>query len=463
MMWRCKNCDKKWAYPVDKCIFCGQGVESTISSKLTVRGITQVFVPSTDHKKIPYYNLLLEDEDGNLQIKKTFKKFNLGQRYDEAIAATGTVVAVSSVGYSVTEATKRALMLIGGIKVKPIDKILIKPNIVLAKSASTGIVTNPLVVEGIIQYLLQIGAHKNNIVIAEGCLEGVDAAKAIKKAGYLDICLKYGVHFSNLMQGKFVKKEIHKGISVQIAEEVFTSNLIINVPVIKTHFQTGVSLGLKNMKGAINHQSRKTMHQSDLELLVARLNKVLPEYITVADGTVGLEGMGPAGLGDPANLGLIVAGKDPVAVDTAICHITQLKVPRHITEAARLGIGEGDMNKITIIGEEIAVVHKKFQPATGRLSPHPNIELLDGKPCSGCLNSVWSSLHSIREFPAEALSVAFGSQLDEETVSGYGKIVAIGDCAFRALKQKGHEIEALKGCPPGESEQIEFLRRWLKK
>lgn len=463
-MWECKQCKKIWYYPLEKCIFCKSEVINQKPKGFIVKGISKVLVSSNGHEKIPYYNLLLEDENGNLHIKKTFKEYNRGDRFEQKACKNKTCVGLSSIGYSVIDATKRAIELIGGINFNPNDKIIIKPNIVLAKNPSTGIITNPSVVEGIIQYLLKEGSNRDNILILEGSLQDVDSKKAIKKSGYYDLCQRYGIKFKDLFSGDFVTREItmnHEKLIVQISKDIMEADLIINVPVVKTHFQTGVSLGIKNMKGIINHPSRKNMHRGKLQEQIAYLNTALPKYITIADGSIGLEGMGPGALGTPANFGLIIAGKDPVAVDRIICELIGLKVPLHITKAAELGLGELDLDKIEIIGEEMEIVKRKFKAADDKISPHPDIELIDGKPCSGCLNSVWSLLYRLKDISAEEISIAFGSQISEDMI-GYGKIVAIGDCALNAVKNLGREAESLRGCPPSIEEQEKFLKKWLK-
>jgi len=458
----CNECNKKWSYPVQRCIFCGGLIKDIIPTKFTVKGITKVFVPSTGHKKVPYYNVLLKDENDDFHIKKTFKEFKLNQTFEVKNEKGKTIVALCGVGYSIVDATIRAIKLMGGIEFNPKDKILIKPNLVLAKSASTGIITNPLVVEGIIKYLLEKGISKSNLFIGEGSLQGVDTDKMLKKTEYYELCEKYGLKFFDLLSGKFINREIGIGKNkrvVQISELVLDMDLIIDVPVIKTHMQTGVSLGIKNMKGVINHSSRKVMHMHELEDQIAYLSTALPKYITIADGSIGLEGMGPLTLGKPANFGVVVAGKDPVAVDTAICHIIKIKVPKHIRKAAEIGLGEGDIKKINFVGDEVAVVSKKFEPADSRISPHPDIALIDGKPCSSCINSVWTTLHSLKDIPTEVVTIALGSQINEDMI-GSGEIIAMGDCAVRALKNKGC-AQKLKGCPPSEKDQKEFLKKWL--
>ncbi len=77
-MWECKICAKQWHHAVDKCLFCGGDVHAISNKKFMVIGVTEVFVPSVEHEAVPYYDLLLEDEQGHKLIKKTFDEYNIG-------------------------------------------------------------------------------------------------------------------------------------------------------------------------------------------------------------------------------------------------------------------------------------------------------------------------------------------------------------------------------------------------
>ena len=82
-----------------------------------VKGITKVSIPSKDHTDIPYYNLLLEDNNGSFHIKKSMKEQQIGDKIeltaenkeDKAIVAvigtgtTGSGIAqvFASSGYQV--------------------------------------------------------------------------------------------------------------------------------------------------------------------------------------------------------------------------------------------------------------------------------------------------------------------------------------------------------------------------
>ena len=78
MNFYCKNCDKYWSYPVKNCIFCGGETEEIINTQFQVIGFTQVNVPSASHKEVPYFNYLLEDENRNKKIIKSFEEYKIG-------------------------------------------------------------------------------------------------------------------------------------------------------------------------------------------------------------------------------------------------------------------------------------------------------------------------------------------------------------------------------------------------
>jgi len=50
-------------------------------NRYKVKGVTKVCIPSTDHLEVPYYVLLLEDENNKLYIKKAFKEYSIGEYY----------------------------------------------------------------------------------------------------------------------------------------------------------------------------------------------------------------------------------------------------------------------------------------------------------------------------------------------------------------------------------------------
>lgn len=376
---------------------------------------------------------------------------------------TPTTVSISRLDSDIRSSVRQAIDLVGGLKVNKNSKILIKPNLAFGKIASTGITTNPLVVDAILTYLLRRGASKDNILVGEASTTGFDTLKIFRKTGMAELCESKSISYEDLFNTNFVTKVIEterRGLRFDVSEEVFDRDLIINVPVVKTHSQTGVSIALKNMKGTISAETRKVMHLLGIHEAIAYLNKVIlneRRYFTVADGTIGLMGMGPGILGKPANLNLILAGWDPVAVDRVACEITELDIAPHIIHAANIGVGEQDLRKIKTVGADIPKVKKKFEPAVGRLSTHPNVESIDGLACSGCTFNIWFALRDLGKEHLKTqkkIEITYGPHLNEGMCSNLPKI-CVGDCAKMKHLAKYH----VKGCPPTIKEILTAMKR----
>lgn len=92
------------------------------------------------------------------------------------------------------------------------------------------------------------------------------------------------------------------------------------------------------------------------------LNRAFLPELVVSDGTVESEGYGPVD-GEPANLGVITASTDVVAVDSVSCEIMGFEVPEtdYLAMAARSRLGMSDLDQIEIAGEEIASVRGPFK------------------------------------------------------------------------------------------------------
>lgn len=452
MRWFCPNCGLEWSYPVEECANCGKETKNKKSSKYRVIGFTRVNIPSPGNEGVPYYVVLMEGEKGDKIIKKTFIEPNFGEEPECAVHAGRTIVSVSKVKYDIFGSVAKVLNLIGGLEINDRSKILLKPNLSFPANASSGVVTNPLVVEAVIEYLLDNGAKKENILIGESCAIGFDMKKAVEKSGMEEVCERCNVEFLDFETSNTVAKKIKvagETFAIDFAEEVFKRDLIINIPVVKTHFQAGVSLALKNMKGCVKKESKKYMHQFGLQKAVAYMNLLLPRYITVADGTVGLEGVGPSVLGKPADLGLIFASKDPVALDFTICRLLGLEPTQYMKLAFQMGVGNGNLDDISIVGEESQVITRKFERPTQVLGPNQRIHIVDGRGCSGCSNNLLLALSRLIDGAYRSDMVAiFGNhfhlnQLDKAKVK-----LAIGNCAIDRMKELDLNACEIPGCPP---------------
>ncbi|MEM3616584.1 MAG: DUF362 domain-containing protein [Candidatus Bathyarchaeia archaeon] len=239
--------------------------------------------------------------------------------------------------------------------VKP---ILIKPNYITAQHPSTGVTTDGRVVEGVVKFLKEHG--KDNVIIGEGS-GWADTFEAFKAARIEKISEKWKVKLVDLNKDVFVEVYPPNPIAlgkVKVAKTALES-VIISVPKLKLHRLATVTLGIKNMMGAL--ASKGSMHNGRLHANIADLASLLKPSLTVIDGIIAGEGHETSG--NPVKMDLVIAGTDPVAVDavgTAVMGVSPTEV-EHLVLAEKKGLGTYQLEKIEIIGEPIERVRRKFR------------------------------------------------------------------------------------------------------
>ncbi|TEU05607.1 DUF362 domain-containing protein [Candidatus Bathyarchaeota archaeon] len=239
-------------------------------------------------------------------------------------------------------------------KLKP---ILIKPNYINSKPPSTGITTDSRVIEGIIKFLRQ--RKTKDIIIGEGS-GWADTFEAFKVAGVDAVAERWDVKLVDLNKDKIIEVNPPNPLSIKKIKVAETSleSIIISVPKLKLHRIATVTLSLKNMMGAL--ASKGSMHRGSLSKNIVDLASVLRPSISVVDGIIAGEGHETSG--NPVEMNLIIAGTDPVAVDAvgaAVMGISPTDV-KHLVLAEKKGLGTCDLEKITVLGEPIEKVKRKF-------------------------------------------------------------------------------------------------------
>ena len=147
-----------------------------------------------------------------------------------------------------------------------------------------------------------------------------------------DLKKKYSKEISEIRKcsGKFVKTNIPKGKSLkkgEIIKELFECDSFINIPILKHHTGVHISSSIKNMMGLNSSPSNQFFHDGsgakegydDIKFLsqcVADLNTLRKPDLCIMDATVFLKTGGPAGPGRLKRVNRVVAGIDPVAVDS---------------------------------------------------------------------------------------------------------------------------------------------------
>jgi uncharacterized protein (DUF362 family) len=144
--------------------------------------------------------------------------------------------------------------------------------------------------------------------------------------------------------------------------KIVADSAIINSAKLKTHRQTGVTLGMKNMFGLLPDKFKAKYHAFNISKVVVDINSVLKPSLTVVDGFYGLEGPCPVS-GYPVKMNLITAGREVVAVDATACRVMGIDPFEiyHIRQAYEKEFGEMTQDRIQLVGNSIEEVARKFR------------------------------------------------------------------------------------------------------
>lgn len=106
------------------------------------------------------------------------------------------------------------------------------------------------------------------------------------------------------------------------------------------------------------------------------LNRTIRQDLTIVDGIVGMQGIGPD-RGSPVNMNLIISGLNPITTEAVCCQVMGITpyAVEPIWRAYKAGVGEIDMEKIQVLGENIDDVKKKFN--VPMLSPRNILDALE--------------------------------------------------------------------------------------
>ena len=172
------------------------------------------------------------------------------------------------------DSVRKAVELAGGLKwIKPGSRVVVKPNIVFWSTKTVlpkwGVITTSRVVEDMVRMLKDHGV--DDIMIAEGSVvaDPKDKAtqhRAFESLGYPKLEKRYGVKCISILARPFKKIDLGEGMRLSFSRDVLESDALVNLPVLKTHALTVVSLGIKNLKGTISIPSRKRCHNADPDM-----------------------------------------------------------------------------------------------------------------------------------------------------------------------------------------------------
>ncbi len=276
-------------------------------------------------------------------------------------------------GSNMEEAVRRAVALAGGVDfVKEGHTVLIKPNATGAVKNPT--TTNPEVLYAVIKLVSERGPKRIlvadrsfsiqftetnpktiDVMKAVGHLDAVNQAIRDVKAPVVAVGLEdAAAEFEKLGKPRDTphwrrikpERAAHWPEGFELAELLFAVDHVINVPVIKTHFQAWFTMAMKSFVGMSHHRSRREFHgtykgegglfdqmrknsrrrgvkrdpaEENAEVYpfvarIAELNLGFQPALNILDGARSFVFGGPSH-GDTAEGKLIVASRDRIAAD----------------------------------------------------------------------------------------------------------------------------------------------------
>ena len=229
---------------------------------------------------------------------------------------------------------------------------------------------------------------------------------------------------------------------IRLAREVFEADKIINMPNMKVHYATGVTLAMKNLKGLLVGDEKRRFHETGLDRAIIDLNKVVKPALNLVDCIECMERMGPRG-GDTVELGLLIAGADPAEVDCVGCRVMGFEPDeiRHIDMFTRLM--RIDPDAVEVLGETVESVKRDFvRVDLSRIVPQ-GVNIRGASACSSCMNAFLLSCQVLQGSSKELIEVFMGSVIEDSQVEGALRL-AFGNC----VPAEGDFHERIKGCPP---------------
>ena len=340
-------------------------------------------------------------------------------------------------------------------------RVLLKPNVGRNVQPETGVNTHPQVVAAAIDIFREAGA---DVAVGESPITGVAALEALEISGITAVAERRDCPLIDMDVHKFVTVDIPDGVAIQslkVCREITEFDIIVSIPVMKTHMHTGVTLAVKNMKGCLWRRSKVELHmlpklegykEKPLDIAIADMSSVLRPHLSIIDGTIGMEGLGPSA-GNAKSLGVVLVSVDAFAADSLACAIMGISAGgiNHLRMGAERGYGVLELERIDIHPCNWTDVRDPFTPPPDKLSiEFSGFNILDEQSCSACQSTLLMFLRKYGKQLRDAIPD------DQEITIAIGKghkelpagTLCIGNCTAKHR----NSCVFVSGCPPVASE-----------
>ena len=237
------------------------------------------------------------------------------------------------------------------------ESVLVKPNFLSSRPPESAVTTHPSVILSVIDRLLDLGAK---VSLGDSNAFGT-VHRTIRMLGLEEEMARRGVACVDFTGQPHESVALPRaGCSVQVARHALEADRIINLPKVKVHCQMVLTLGVKNLFGAIPSRKKAMLHMKlgkrpeHFSAMLLDLADRLAPSLSLADGVVMMDRHGPM-RGTPRTLGVLAASADPVALDAALTEL--LGVPGSevyiLAEARRQERPGAFLANLTMLGDPL--------------------------------------------------------------------------------------------------------------
>lgn len=360
-------------------------------------------------------------------------------------------------------------------KLKAAKGVWVKPNITGADSWKRGKTSNPYVLDGLLDFILKY--HKaSDIFVADSSVIGTNTIEAANATGILDICNQKGVQFVDLRSVDYVPVSVEPKIlyhNLEISEPfVDKDNFKINLGKIKSTYGSPVGFTIKNAKGIIRDEIKYDFHSRGVQQAICDLFECTQWDLAM------LEGLPISELGKPKCNGSVILSSSVLICDyyTALLYDAlpepNVRHPFHLNILSeRYGLNPEIFEKQFSHSRALSNPNKLAIAVHGikKLASDNEISIIDGSPCSGCVESFSKALASYRNETLVQLKDHFVLGADDNHTLDIASCMFIGNCAkdkldmfllsglnletimdddLLAISEKAKTANIVKGCPP---------------
>lgn len=246
----------------------------------------------------------------------------------------------------------KALDAMGGIQnfVKKGQTVVVKPNIGWDVTPERAANTNPALIKRLIEHCMSAGAKEvyvfdNTCDKWSSCYKNSGIEKAAKDAG-----AKVAPGHS---ESYYQQVTVPKGNNLKDAkvhELILSSDVFINVPVLKSHGSAKLTIAMKNLMGIV--WDRRFWHRNNLNQCIADFATYRKPDLNIVDAYNVMTKNGPRGVSkaDVLNMKYLIVSDDMVAADAAAAKIFGMEPEdvKYIQIANEMGVGQMDLSKLNI-------------------------------------------------------------------------------------------------------------------